>query len=651
MGCSWRPAALLALALLLPAAIVAAPIRGLDPALAPRYQPTADGNFACLDGKKTIPFSQVNDDYCDCLDGSDEPGTSACPNGHFYCANKFFLPLLLNASMVDDGVCDCCDGSDEPAGRCPNNCYDKGMESLADLQAQVRAAEAGVAARNKYIADAVGIKAKWGERKKEVDAELETQRAEKDTAQAEKSKLEEEQKALRDQKTELEDKKAKLEQPQQGGDAAAVADGAAEGAAADAAAADAAAAEETEEERAAQEAAEVEAAVAAADAEAEAEARAAQDAADAAAAAAAEADAAAAATADGGAAGAAEGAAKSEEELAKERMAQWIPGAKDGNAGEEAAAAGEEQAPAEDADQIFREEGDSGANAAAGSGDAGAGGQPGAAGEEDWAEPAEDGSEAGAGGGAEAAEGEGEAGEQPPTTAFGKARLLVTRVVQALLHPKAAAASGALARLDADIAALDAKIAALDRKLDPVRSRENAARDKVRDLEKEQRDLTSKLEGSYGEQDVFVPLADQCFKAQVDKYTYEVCPFSKASQKEGHSSTSLGTWSGLEENGTRMAFKNGQGCWQGPARSITVTLLCGKREHLAHVAEPSRCEYTADLETPAACTPETATALQAELRKRQQLLGGAGGEGEEEAAAAAAAAAAAGADGSSRDEL
>lgn len=57
---------------------------------------------------------------------------------------------------------------------------------------------------------------------------------------------------------------------------------------------------------------------------------------------------------------------------------------------------------------------------------------------------------------------------------------------------------------------------------------------------------------------------------QVDKYTYEVCPFAKASQKEGHSSTSLGTWSGLEDNGTRMAFKNGAGCWQGPSRSITV---------------------------------------------------------------------------------
>ncbi len=38
---------------------------------------------------------------------------------------------------------DCCDGSDEPAGRCPDTCYDKGMESLADLQAQVSLVVAG----------------------------------------------------------------------------------------------------------------------------------------------------------------------------------------------------------------------------------------------------------------------------------------------------------------------------------------------------------------------------------------------------------------------------------------------------------------------------------------------------------------------------
>lgn len=86
------------------------------------------GKFTCLDNSLTISWSSVNDDYCDCKDGSDEPGTSACSNSIFFCTNKNGNKLLQQkfpSSFVNDGFCDCCDGSDESKKvikkKCPKN--------------------------------------------------------------------------------------------------------------------------------------------------------------------------------------------------------------------------------------------------------------------------------------------------------------------------------------------------------------------------------------------------------------------------------------------------------------------------------------------------------------------------------------------------
>jgi len=48
-------------------------IRGIDPIYESKYD-APDGKYSCSDGSKTIPARHINDAFCDCFDGSDEPG-------------------------------------------------------------------------------------------------------------------------------------------------------------------------------------------------------------------------------------------------------------------------------------------------------------------------------------------------------------------------------------------------------------------------------------------------------------------------------------------------------------------------------------------------------------------------------------------------
>ncbi|KAJ3209638.1 hypothetical protein HDU82_000391 [Entophlyctis luteolus] len=152
-------------ALVAAAAVTAVPPpRGVSDephAVAPSYVPGPGATFSCLDGSKIIPYTAVNDDFCDCLDGSDEPGTSACPTGTFFCRNAGHVPGVVSSSRVNDGVCDvdeCCDGSDEYASGvvCPDMCSHTAEIATIEKSQARKLADEGARKKEEFLARNAG---------------------------------------------------------------------------------------------------------------------------------------------------------------------------------------------------------------------------------------------------------------------------------------------------------------------------------------------------------------------------------------------------------------------------------------------------------------------------------------------------------------
>ncbi|XP_045592819.1 glucosidase 2 subunit beta isoform X2 [Procambarus clarkii] len=157
--------------------------RGVVLSKASFYDPKRD--FTCLDGSGTISFSYVNDDYCDCQDGSDEPGTAACPNGFFHCTNAGHTPLNIPSSRVNDGVCDCCDASDEYASSasCVDTCRELGKAAREEAAKQREERLKGYQLRQSMIEEG---------RKTRKEAEKKIEELKKEKGDAESTRLEKE---------------------------------------------------------------------------------------------------------------------------------------------------------------------------------------------------------------------------------------------------------------------------------------------------------------------------------------------------------------------------------------------------------------------------------------------------------------------------
>lgn len=84
----------------------ASPVRGVAP-----EDQAAFGSleaFECVvDGKRAaLPRERLNDDYCDCDDGSDEPGTAACSHvstSAFHCSNDGYFPRKVRGKRGSGG--------------------------------------------------------------------------------------------------------------------------------------------------------------------------------------------------------------------------------------------------------------------------------------------------------------------------------------------------------------------------------------------------------------------------------------------------------------------------------------------------------------------------------------------------------------------
>lgn len=488
--------------------------------------------FTCLDGSRTVPFDRVNDDYCDCKDGSDEPGTAACPNGSFHCTNAGFRPGFIPSSRVNDGICDCCDTTDEynSGATCQNTCRDLGRKERESLQKLAEVAKEGFKLKQQLIHEATkGQEDKQGKvkdlqvKKKDLEERLEAFRSVKETVeQPEKEAKERHLKAWEDQKEiiRMEKDKARmaeafLELDDDADNYVSVAE--------------------------LQSHSELDPDSDGALTEAEAQ----------------------------------ELLSGSDKVDTATFETVWS-NIKDKYISE---AQADSPAPVETPQEDVREpvpENDSDQY------------PDDDVGEEEEEDEEDD-------------DPEDEDAKIPPT---------------AVTPEKKEDDEGSMPPYDPETQAL---IDAAQKARDEFDEAERVLRevdDQIKNIEKE-------ISFDFGPSAEYAYLYSQCYELSTSEYIYRLCPFNRVSQKPkfGGSETNLGTWgqwTGPEGNiYSLMKYEHGTGCWQGPNRSTTVKLTCGKETVVTSTSEPSRCEYLMEFTTPAVC--QEPPSLDASLHGHEEL--------------------------------
>ncbi|XP_062966178.1 glucosidase 2 subunit beta [Cynocephalus volans] len=486
--------------------------------------------FTCLDGSATIPFDQVNDDYCDCKDGSDEPGTAACPNGSFHCTNAGYKPLYIPSSRVNDGICDCCDGTDEYNSGivCESTCKEKGRKERESLQQMAEVTREGFRLKKILIEE-------WKKAREEKQNKL-------TELQAGKKSLEDEVEMLRTVKEEAEkpEKEAKelhqkMWEEQQAASKA-----------------------QKEQELAADAFQELDddmdGMVSVAELQTHPELDTDGD----------------GALSEGEAQAFLGGDTQTNAASFYDRVwvairdkyrSEALPTDLPESSAPDLTEPKEERPPVL-SPRTEEEEGEE---------------------EEETEEEEEE-------------EEEDDAEEAPPP----------------LVPPQPASPVE-----DDKMPPYDEQTKALIDAAQEARDKFEEAERSLKDMEESIRNLEQEISFDFGPSGEFAYLYSQCYELATNEYVYQLCPFKLVSQKPklGGSPTNLGTWGSWagpdHDKFSAMRYEQGTGCWQGPNRSTTVRLVCGKDTVVTSTTEPSRCEYLMELMTPAAC-PEPPPELPAE---------------------------------------
>ncbi|KAK4354994.1 hypothetical protein RND71_027188 [Anisodus tanguticus] len=578
---------------------------GISPEDANYYKGLSSGAIKCKDGSKKFTKDQLNDDFCDCPDGSDEPGTSACPSGKFYCKNAGHVPLSIYSSRVNDGICDCCDGSDEYDGKvkCPNTCWEVGRVARDKLKKKIATFQEGITLRKKEIEEAKLAIAKeeaelsklkneekilkekveqLKEKKEQIEKaeeeeRLKREKEEKERKEADDAKVEA---SKAEEKTEVQEEAVKSNIPDKIGlleDSPSVKDvveghdkAADEVHHGDHSLNDEFPVDEVEQvpEDSSQHP------------EIKEDSSTNND------------------KADVSSRNEEKDATENTEPLSKEELgrvigSRWlgkkseqetesVGAGTDSNHDEVLSDTHEEEYNGYDSDVDDRKYDDDDEHKYD---------------DDDSEDQVEDFV-------GEDHDSSSHKSESDDDSDFADTTTISSPSWSEKIQQTVKRIFRAVNLFQTPVNISDA---------DHIRKEYDEASAKLTNIESRLSSLKQKLKQDFGPEKEFYSFHGQCFESKENKYTYKICPFKQATQVEGYSTTRLGNWDKFEDSYRTMQFASGDHCWNGPDRSLKVKLRCGLKNELTDIDEPSRCEYLAFLSTPALCLEEKLKELQNKL--------------------------------------